>query len=322
VRILRSTAADATTWSDVTRNYAAGLANWGAGQVNAIVDSGFGNDLSLVFYKSYLGKPRVIVANAGFSAITNDALVAELDYPTGVYGDGWGSEHMAVMTYPLTHAVVARKSTTNGTGWVGVSLNPGVVTAFSYTTPAIYKYADNTWILCYTKTNLGQSNQLRPNDTDLGRVYYRISLDDGRTWTADAMLSGVSRAQRGLSITPLNPSDFILSYAAANTGRVVFVTLRLVNNSRLDVQESRTGTMYTATEPSGAINALNLFSAREDHWLTPDFATVASRSPTAGSRFADPAFPAMNLDSFSTARPAIAASPQSNTLYMFDVVSK
>lgn len=199
----------------------------------------------------------------------------------GVTGDGNGSEYMITWVGLDDNRVRVLYTNNAGDSWRYLNPPSGNFQSRAGGTPAVAKLWSNGWILAYVKLDESPRG-------DSGKVVFRISKDDGRTWSDEREMNAPRkfRGLRGVTIAQRSSFDIDVrigfaqarnedNWASAVTTLVAHVDM---NSGDLvfDASTLNTG-VKTSTEP---------FYAASGYWLMgyrPTDGVIASRRADIGS---------------------------------------
>ena len=235
----------------------------------------------------------------------------------GVDVDGKSGEYMMAYVDHDGDQMIIKVVRSTDTGKTWSYRNPP--TSRTISTPAIVRVSSSTWLLTYAKLDLN-------NKYNNGRVVYRVSYNDGSTWSSERnVTSGLSGfTGEGVSATATRSgNDVRIAFSRDITGGdyYSFIQTQLLIN--LDnVRSSNTNPTSTAIhsptfEVAGRPNAAtNYAGMKMIYRASNDYNYVRIGSQSISETWSDVSG---GYSSGYTLTPALAADTSYNWMYMFYV---
>jgi len=206
------------------------------------------NDRITLAFTDIAHRPCYIMGN-----VDGDTWNSALTYfgsQTSLYGtsvSGFRNEYMVAWVDPeWQNRVQIRYTGDAGQSWWGRS--PDFRAA---STPAIRQIEDNVWIISYVYLD---ENQYKNEN---GRIYSRISTDDGLTWGAPVELVSGFRAIGGVTVTSKGRGDIRIGFVQTNDADDRWTTTITSISASLDANNAlvydgwgTSGGQATTSEPS------------------------------------------------------------------------
>lgn len=219
-------------------------------------------DRSIFFFTSPSKKPSWIVGNSDGNSFDSGKWWIYGGYRSvyGVAAAGWSNEYMMAWVDDTdSHKVKMVYSNNNGAESFSWRNPPSTVR--TYGTPALHKFANNTWLLGYTKYDTSSRDET-------GKVAVRVSTNDGSSWGDEVVLNDFYRAEGGVTITSDGGSDIRIGFAWSRKSDQSGSDNQLVRTIRAHLSGANIvydGMIYgsnpTRTQPSFAKNSVRMLQS-------------------------------------------------------------
>lgn len=270
------------TWTNLTTNLTS------IGVVTTGESAPVRDNLRTILYYTSSGKrPAFIHGSWTGSSFDTSKWWSWGGYPSmyGIGAAGGGTEYMFTWADYTGDAMRVRVAYSADGGLEYVLRDPPGSPATTGT-PAIARLTGNTWVLAYTKLDLGSV-------TNTARVVARVSTNDGATWGPESVLSTLYYALGGISMVAVSPTEVRIGLSWADRVTSANYRTRVLKASVADGVITYGGAIlredYTRTSPALARTTNKLFMAFRG---TNAATSLLSRlTEVTGSSFGTPTTP-------------------------------